>query len=62
MTTETNQEIKKPVSLGWENGWDLYPEILTKCRHEKEYKREGKSVLRTTCHICNYYYLTDSSD
>jgi hypothetical protein len=63
MQTETNQEIKETIFIGWVNVWESTPGIVKDCTHKKEYfNTTSKGVTKTECKECNFHYLTDSSD
>lgn len=51
---------------GYANGWTETPERVKKCpgapKHPLEGKNEGRCLNRTTCPVCRYTYLVDSSD
>ncbi len=58
----------KVVNLGWANGWNKEPEIVTKCKtlkHKPTETSEGPPFRKFThtvrCDICGYVYKYDSS-
>ena len=63
-------KIKQPIKyFGYENTWENAgrepPALIVYCRnwgHQTELENNGSCLTKTTYKICNYFYLTDSSD
>ena len=56
---------KQYKSFGYSNGWKESPEEVQKCReqkHQKTAEKEGRGITKYTCHTCEIYWFTDSSD
>jgi hypothetical protein len=56
------KEETKTQDLGFANGWSTTPEIVKNCPHKVENVTVGRALVKSTCTVCNYHFLSDSSD